>query len=131
MCIYIYIFYFFGWKFKLCKNSEKMISTGLNLVMTVIGFSVSTMFIVFVCTRLVCARIHFNASRRSFPVASRSDLGLVSSAFYFFVFMFLLKVLFFILLVLYLLPHLLYSIFLFNCSFLFSVWLVQLFGCTS
>lgn len=54
-----------------------MISTGLNLVMTVIGFSVSTMFIVFVCTRLVCARIHFNASRRSFPVASRSDLGLL------------------------------------------------------
>ncbi|KAK7858172.1 putative ring-h2 finger protein atl49 [Quercus suber] len=54
-----------------------MISTGLNLVMTVIGFSVSTMFIVFVCTRLVCARIHFNTSRRSFPVASRSDLGLL------------------------------------------------------
>uniref|UniRef100_A0A2N9HYA8 Uncharacterized protein n=1 Tax=Fagus sylvatica TaxID=28930 RepID=A0A2N9HYA8_FAGSY len=53
-----------------------MISSGLNLVMTVIGFAVSTMFIVFVCTRLVCARIHFNASRRSFPIASRSDLTL-------------------------------------------------------
>lgn len=56
---------------------KKMISSGLNLVMTVIGFAVSTMFIVFVCTRLVCARIHFNASRRSFPIASRSDLTLL------------------------------------------------------
>ncbi|CAN1297869.1 RING-H2 finger protein ATL58 [Linum perenne] len=46
--------------------------------MTLIGFAVSTMFIVFVCTRLVCARIHLNAARRSFPVASRSDLGIVS-----------------------------------------------------
>lgn len=43
--------------------------------MTVIGFTVSTLFIVFVCTRLVCARIHLNASRRSFLIASRSDLS--------------------------------------------------------
>lgn len=54
-----------------------MISSGINLVMTVIGFAVSTMFIVFVCTRLVCARIHLNASRRSFPTASRSDLSIL------------------------------------------------------
>ncbi|KAK9282794.1 hypothetical protein L1049_011015 [Liquidambar formosana] len=54
-----------------------MISTGINLVMTVIGFAVSTMFIVFVCTRLVCARIQLNASRRSFPIASRSDLSIL------------------------------------------------------
>ncbi|RVW26344.1 hypothetical protein CK203_110014 [Vitis vinifera] len=54
-----------------------MISGGVNLVMTVIGFAVSTMFIVFVCTRLVCARIQLNASRRSFPVASRSDLSIL------------------------------------------------------
>ncbi|KAF5446263.1 hypothetical protein F2P56_031901 [Juglans regia] len=49
-----------------------MISSGINLVMTVIGFSVSIMFIVFVCTRLVCARFQLNASRRSFsfPIAS-------------------------------------------------------------
>ncbi|KAG7032948.1 RING-H2 finger protein ATL7 [Cucurbita argyrosperma subsp. argyrosperma] len=52
-----------------------MMSSGVNLVMTVIGFTVSTLFIVFVCTRLVCARIHLNASRRSFLVASRSDLS--------------------------------------------------------
>ncbi|XP_038886584.1 RING-H2 finger protein ATL74-like [Benincasa hispida] len=52
-----------------------MMSSGVNLVMTVIGFTVSTLFIVFVCTRLVCARIHLNASRRSFPIASRSDLS--------------------------------------------------------
>jgi len=54
-----------------------MISSGINLVMTVIGFGVSTMFIVFVCTRLVCARIHLNASRRSLPVAYRSDLSIL------------------------------------------------------
>ncbi|KAM7526818.1 hypothetical protein LguiA_016720 [Lonicera macranthoides] len=57
-------------------TKKKMISPGINLVMTVIGFAVSTMFIVFVCTRLICARIQLNASRRSFPVASRSDLSL-------------------------------------------------------
>ncbi|XVE99089.1 hypothetical protein REPUB_Repub03eG0166700 [Reevesia pubescens] len=54
-----------------------MISAGINLVMTVIGFTVSIMFIVFVCTRLVCARIQLNASRRSFPVTSRSDLSIL------------------------------------------------------
>lgn len=54
-----------------------MMSSGINLVMTVIGFAVSTMFIVFVCTRLVCARIQLNASRRSFPIASRSDLSIL------------------------------------------------------
>ena len=59
-----------------------MMSSGINLVMTVIGFTVSTLFIVFVCTRLVCARIHLNASRRSFPIASRSDLSGVRMFFF-------------------------------------------------
>ncbi|GAV83768.1 zf-RING_2 domain-containing protein [Cephalotus follicularis] len=59
-----------------------MILTGINLVMTVIGFAVSTMFIVFVCTRLICARIQLNASRRSFPVASRSDLSLLERGYF-------------------------------------------------
>lgn len=54
-----------------------MISAGINLVMTVIGFAVSTMFIVFVCTRLICARIQLRASRRNFPTASRSDLSVL------------------------------------------------------
>ncbi|XP_059307672.1 RING-H2 finger protein ATL38-like [Lycium ferocissimum] len=54
-----------------------MISSGTNLVMTVIGFAVSTMFIVFVCTRLICARIQLNARRRSFAYASRSDLSIL------------------------------------------------------
>ncbi|XP_068662424.1 RING-H2 finger protein ATL40-like [Aristolochia californica] len=54
-----------------------MIASGINLVMTVIGFTVSTMFIVFVCTRLICARIQLNASRRSFPTATRSELSLL------------------------------------------------------
>ncbi|KAB1225330.1 RING-H2 finger protein ATL38 [Morella rubra] len=52
-------------------------SSGINLVMTVTGFTVSTMFIVYLCIRLVCARIHLYASRRSFPIASRSDLSIL------------------------------------------------------
>lgn len=56
---------------------ETMIASGLNLVMTVIGFAVSTMFILFLCTRLICARIQLSAARRSFPVAARSDLSLL------------------------------------------------------
>ncbi|GMI83342.1 hypothetical protein HRI_002003500 [Hibiscus trionum] len=52
-----------------------MISGGTNLVMTVIGFTVSIMFIVFICTRLICARIQLSASRRSLAVSSRSDLS--------------------------------------------------------
>jgi hypothetical protein len=60
-----------------------MIASGINLVMTVIGFGVSTMFIVFVCTRLLCARIQMNASRRAFPIASRSNLSLVSTSLWF------------------------------------------------
>ncbi|KAL1542325.1 putative RING-H2 finger protein ATL36 [Salvia divinorum] len=54
-----------------------MISSGINLVMTVIGFTISTMFIVFVCTRLICARIQLNASRRSFSRASGSDFSIL------------------------------------------------------
>ncbi|XP_039024763.1 E3 ubiquitin-protein ligase ATL4-like [Hibiscus syriacus] len=54
-----------------------MISGGMNLVMTVIGFTVSIMFIVFICTRLICARIQLRASRRSFFVSSRSDLSML------------------------------------------------------
>ncbi|KAF5948067.1 hypothetical protein HYC85_014024 [Camellia sinensis] len=54
-----------------------MMSSGINLVMTVIGFAVSTMFIVFVCTRLICARIQLYASRRAFPTSSRSDLSIL------------------------------------------------------
>lgn len=60
-------------------EQRTMMSGGVNLVMTVIGFAVSTMFIVFVCTRLICARIQLNASRRAFVRASRSDLSIVSS----------------------------------------------------
>lgn len=60
-----------------------MISSGVNLVMTIIGFGVSTLFIVFICTRLIYARIQLHASRRrraasSFPVSSRTDLAIVS-----------------------------------------------------
>ncbi|GAB2301709.1 hypothetical protein Dimus_036289 [Dionaea muscipula] len=59
-----------------------MVSGGMNLVMTTIGFSVSTLFIVFVCTRLICARIHLRVSRRSFHIASRSDLSSLERGFH-------------------------------------------------
>ncbi|KAL0401582.1 UNVERIFIED_CONTAM: hypothetical protein Slati_4188100 [Sesamum latifolium] len=54
-----------------------MMSSGINLVMTVIGFGMSILFIVFVCTRLICARIYLSVSRRSSARASRSDLGIL------------------------------------------------------
>lgn len=80
-----FFFFFLGWGFGfwvfLQRKFSSMISSGINLVMTVIGFAVSTTFIVFVCTRLVCARIHLNATRRSFPIASRSNLSIVSLFF--------------------------------------------------
>ncbi|XP_021769432.1 RING-H2 finger protein ATL38-like [Chenopodium quinoa] len=55
-----------------------MASAKTNLVMTVIGFVVSTLFIVFICTRLICARIQLRASRRNFRrhfASSRSNLS--------------------------------------------------------
>ncbi|CAI9091272.1 OLC1v1026247C1 [Oldenlandia corymbosa var. corymbosa] len=54
-----------------------MMSSGINLVMTVIGFAVSILFIVFVCTRLICARIQMSAARRSIRGATRSDLSVL------------------------------------------------------
>ncbi|KAE8720338.1 methyltransferase-like protein 13-like [Hibiscus syriacus] len=54
-----------------------MISGGMNLVMTVIGFTMSIMLLVFICTRLICARIQLRASRRSLAVSSRSDLSVL------------------------------------------------------
>ncbi|KAH6784115.1 hypothetical protein C2S52_009074 [Perilla frutescens var. hirtella] len=59
-----------------------MISSGINLVMTVIGFGLSIMFIVFVCTRLICARIQLSASRRSLARANRSDLSNLERGFH-------------------------------------------------
>ncbi|KAL2943264.1 E3 ubiquitin-protein ligase ATL59 [Bienertia sinuspersici] len=54
-----------------------MTSGKTNLVMTVIGFVVSTLFIVFICTRLICARIQLRNSRRNFRrhIDSRSNLS--------------------------------------------------------
>ncbi|XP_060212515.1 RING-H2 finger protein ATL10-like [Lycium barbarum] len=55
-----------------------MTSSAVNLVMTVIGFTVSTIFIVFVCTRLICARIQYlTRRRRSSAYTSRSDLNIL------------------------------------------------------
>lgn len=59
------------------REREKMSSVRTNWVMTVIGFAVSMLFIVFICTRLICARIQLRASRRNFHrhLASRSNTG--------------------------------------------------------
>ncbi|CAD5178130.1 unnamed protein product [Musa acuminata subsp. malaccensis] len=45
--------------------------------MTVTRSAVSTMFIVFVCTRLICARMHLRDTRMAFLAATRSDLGIL------------------------------------------------------
>lgn len=74
------------WKVKLQSWKKvwekKMTSSAVNLVMTVIGFTVSIIFIVFVCTRLICARIQYLTRRRSSAYTSRSDLSIVSSWIY-------------------------------------------------
>ncbi|KAK4717290.1 hypothetical protein R3W88_015628 [Solanum pinnatisectum] len=54
-----------------------MTSSAVNLVMTVIAFTVSIIFIVFVCTRLICARIQYLTRRRSSAYTSRSDLSIL------------------------------------------------------
>ncbi|GLT66725.1 hypothetical protein SLA2020_390770 [Shorea laevis] len=59
-----------------CRNGRRFFVIW-KMITRMIGFAVSTMFIVFVCTRLVCARIQLNASRRSFPHASRTDLSML------------------------------------------------------
>ncbi|KAK8671518.1 hypothetical protein V6N13_038112 [Hibiscus sabdariffa] len=48
----------------------------ISMAMTVIGFTMSVTF-VFACARFICAWIQLIASRRSFPVASRSDLSIL------------------------------------------------------
>ncbi|KAL3369588.1 hypothetical protein AABB24_010101 [Solanum stoloniferum] len=69
------------WKVKLQSwkkiGKKKMTSSAVNLVMTVIGFTVSIIFIVFVCTRLICARIQYLTRRRSSAYTSRSDLSIL------------------------------------------------------
>ncbi|KAG6389795.1 hypothetical protein SASPL_151269 [Salvia splendens] len=59
-----------------------MTTPGVNLVTTVIGFGLSIMFIVFVCTRLICARIQLSASRRSLARANGSDLSNLERGFH-------------------------------------------------
>ncbi|KAE9612175.1 putative chromatin regulator PHD family [Lupinus albus] len=57
------------------------ISSELNMV-TVIGFAVSTMVIVFICTRLICTRIHLHASTRSLPEGARSNPTMMGRSIY-------------------------------------------------
>lgn len=46
-----------------CKLREDMTSAVINLSMTVLGFAVSVIFIIFVCIRLLCARLQFRDPR--------------------------------------------------------------------
>ncbi|XP_008809063.1 RING-H2 finger protein ATL67-like [Phoenix dactylifera] len=51
-----------------------MLSSGMNLVTTVIGFGMSLTFIVFICVRLICSRIRSLGSQAAaFDVDLRSD----------------------------------------------------------
>ncbi|XP_027336827.1 RING-H2 finger protein ATL5-like [Abrus precatorius] len=49
--------------------------SGTNLVTTVIGFGMSTTFIVFVCTRIICGRLRERLrSRTIYEIESRADI---------------------------------------------------------
>ncbi|XP_050918244.1 uncharacterized protein LOC127135624 isoform X2 [Lathyrus oleraceus] len=51
-------------------------SSGANLVSTIIGFGMSATFIVFVCTRIICGRFRERhvGSRTIFQIESRPDI---------------------------------------------------------
>ncbi|XP_057531775.1 E3 ubiquitin-protein ligase RING1-like isoform X2 [Amaranthus tricolor] len=46
----------------------------INLITTIIGFGMSSIFIVFVCTRLICRRLHVSESRRTVDTEPEIDL---------------------------------------------------------
>lgn len=46
----------------------------INLITTVIGFGMSSIFIVFVCTRLICKRIHVVEARRNVDIELEIDV---------------------------------------------------------
>lgn len=56
----------------------KIMSSGMNLITTIIGFGMSATFIVFVCTRIICGRLRRVESRPMFEIESRIDLEQVS-----------------------------------------------------
>ncbi|KAE9622045.1 hypothetical protein Lal_00032419 [Lupinus albus] len=52
-----------------------MLGSGTNLVTTVIGFGLSATFIVYVCTKIICARLRRSAeSRMIYEFESRIDI---------------------------------------------------------
>lgn len=54
-----------------------MLGAGMNLITTIIGFGLSAIFIVFVCTRLICGRIRRLEVQQMLDIDSRIDLELV------------------------------------------------------
>jgi len=46
----------------------------MNLVTTIIGFGMSSTFIVFVCTRLICGRLRVGESRQTLDGGQAIDL---------------------------------------------------------
>lgn len=54
---------------------ELDMGSGTNLVTTIIGFGLSATFIVFVCTRIICARLRERLrSRTIYEIESRNDI---------------------------------------------------------
>ncbi|KAG4115483.1 hypothetical protein ERO13_D12G107200v2 [Gossypium hirsutum] len=51
-----------------------MMSSGMNLITTAIAFATSVIFIVFICSRIICGRIRGSQSRQMFHTQSEIDL---------------------------------------------------------
>ncbi|MBA0562851.1 hypothetical protein Golob_007872, partial [Gossypium lobatum] len=49
-------------------------SSGMNLITTAIAFAASVIFIVFICSRIICGRIRGSQSRQMFHTQSEIDL---------------------------------------------------------
>ncbi|XP_073040862.1 RING-H2 finger protein ATL7-like isoform X1 [Primulina eburnea] len=53
-----------------------MLGSGTNLITTIVGFSMSATFIIFVCTRMICRRLRRMEQQQTFEIDSRIDLEL-------------------------------------------------------
>ena len=75
-CLWTWCVFFFFFFLRIGKL--KIMSSGMNLITTIIGFGMSATFIVFVCTRIICGRLRRVESRPMFEIESRIDLEQVS-----------------------------------------------------
>lgn len=56
------------------RTVKKMMSSGMNLITTVIAFAMSVFFILFICSRIICGRIRGSQSTQMFQTQSEIDL---------------------------------------------------------